>query len=239
MRKISSQVSVAIVCAILGFMVAYQFKVIFKQESLTVNPYNSADIVKEIEQYKKEKERLNIKINDLQGKVTEYEEAAANIDDTNKSLLKELEKTRLLTGTTDVEGPGITIYLVPSSGIFGNGNMKISDRQLVYLVNELKFAGAEAISINDIRITGRTGIRISGDMISINGEDRVSPSKRITIKAVGNKTNLETIFSFPEVLINFKGICDVKYETSDNIKIEKCNKTYKFEYAKPVKVKQE
>lgn len=239
MRKINSQLSVAIVCAILGFMLAYQFKIIFKQESLPVNPYNSSDIVKEIEQYKKEKERLNNKINDLQGKVTEYEEAAANIDDTNKSLLKELEKTRLFTGTTDVEGPGITIYLVPNSGIFGNMDMKITDRQLVYLVNELKFAGAEAISINDIRITGRTGIRISGDMISINGEDRVSPSKRITIKAVGNKTNLEAIFSFPEVLVDFKGVCDIKYEVSDNIKIEKYNKSYKFEYAKPVKEKQE
>lgn len=239
MKKVSSQVSVAVVCAILGFMLAYQFKVIFKQESLTVNPYNSSDIVKEIEQYKKEKERLNGKINDLQSKVTEYEESAANIDDNNKNLLKELEKTRILTGTTDVEGPGITVYLVPNSGIFGSTDMKISDRKLVYLVNELKFAGAEAISINDIRITSRTGIRISGDMISINGEDRVSPSKRITIKAIGNKTNLETIFSFPEVLMDFKGICDVKYEASDNIKIEKCNKTYKFEYAKPIKEKQE
>lgn len=239
MKKISSQVSVAIVCAILGFMLAYQFKVIFKQESLTVNPYNSSDIVNEIEQYKKEKEGLNTKINDLQVKLTEYEESAANTNDTNKSLLKELDQTRLLTGATDVVGPGITIYLIPNSGIFGNGDMKISDQKLVEIVNELKFAGAEAISINDIRITGRTGIRISGDMISINGEDRVSPSKRITIKAIGDKTNLETIFSFPEVMAGFKGICDVKYETSDNIKIEKSNKTFKFEYAKPIKEKQE
>ena len=35
MRKINSQLSVAIVCAILGFMLAYQFKIIFKTGKLT------------------------------------------------------------------------------------------------------------------------------------------------------------------------------------------------------------
>lgn len=235
MRKWGSQVSVALVCAILGFMLAYQFKLLYKQETINVNPYNSADITAEIEQYKKEKDNLNKKVNELEGKVKNYEEAAAGRDDATKNLLKELEDTRILTGTTDVQGEGVIIYLTPNSTIFGGNEARITDRHLVYLINELKYAGAEAISINDIRITGRTGIRISGNSISINGEDRVSPSKRIVIKAIGYKKNLEATLSFPETLADFKGICDIKYETSDNIKIDRYNKPYKFEYAKPVK----
>lgn len=236
MRKWGSQFSVALVCAILGFMLAYQFRILIRQEKINVNPYNTADITAEIEQYKKEKEKLNKKVNELEVKVKNYEEAAAGRDDTTKNLLKELEDTRILTETTDVQGEGVIIYLTPNSGIFGGGaEARITDRHLVYLINELKYAGAEAISINDIRITGRTGIRISGNNISINGEDRVSPSKRIVIKAIGYKKNLEATLDFPETLSDFKGICEVKYEPSDNIKIERYNKPYKFEYAKPVK----
>lgn len=235
MRKWSSQISLALVCAILGFMLAYQFRVIFKQEKVNVTPYNSADITAEIEQYKKEKDILNKKVDELSGKIKEYEELAASRDDASKNLLNELEETRIFMGNSDVKGQGLVIYLIPNSGIFGTNDMRITDRQLVYLVNELRFAGAEAISINDIRITARTGIRISGNRISINGENRISPSKRIVIKAIGDKKNLEAAITFPEVLSNFKGICDVKYEVLDDIKIDKYNKTYKFEYAKPIK----
>ncbi|WP_027624718.1 DUF881 domain-containing protein [Clostridium lundense] len=236
MRKWGSQVSVALVCAILGFMLAHQFKVLLRQEKININPYNAADITAEIEQYKNEKEKLNKKVDELEGKVKSYEEAAAGRDDATKNLLKELEDTRILTGTTDVHGEGVIIYLTPNSGIFGAGaEARITDRHLVYLINELKYSGAEAISINDIRITGRTGIRISGNSISINGEDRVSPSKRIVIKVIGYKKNLMELFDFPETLSEFKGICEVKYEPVDDLKIEKYNKPYKFEYAEPVK----
>ncbi|GAA0723933.1 DUF881 domain-containing protein [Clostridium malenominatum] len=234
MRKWSSQISVALVCAILGFMLAYQFRVLYKREQLGVNPYNTADITAQIEQYKKEKDSLNKKINELQSKLKEYEESVAGKDDRTKALLKELEDTRITTGTTDVEGEGIIIYLTPNSGLFGNIDVKITDRHLVYLVNELRYAGAEAISINDIRITGGTGIRISGNSISINGEERVSPSKRIVIKAVGPKKNLQAVLDFPETFADFKGITEIKYEPSDKVSIEKYNKSFRFEYAKPV-----
>lgn len=234
MRKWSSQISVALVCAILGFMLAYQFRILYKREQLGVNPYNTADITAQIEQYKKEKDSLNKKINELQSKLKEYEESVAGKDDRTKALLKELEDTRITTGTTDVEGEGIIIYLTPNSGLFGNIDVKITDRHLVYLVNELRYAGAEAISINDIRITGRTGIRISGNSISINGEERVSPSKRIVIKAVGPKKNLQAVLDFPETFADFKGITEIKYEPSDKVTIEKYNKSFRFEYARPV-----
>ncbi|WP_125152219.1 DUF881 domain-containing protein [Clostridium rectalis] len=237
MRKISSQISVAVVCAILGFMLAYQFRVLIRQENaVTVNPYNSTDIAAQIEQYKKDREKLTKKVDELQDKVKKYEEAAAGRNDAAKALLKELEDTRIITGTTDVQGEGIIIYITPNSGIFGaNPDARVSDKSLVELINELKFAEAEAISINDIRITGATGIRVSGDSISVNGEDRISPSKKIVIKAIGDKKKLQTVLDFPETLQNFKGICEVKYEPTDNLKIDAYKKQYKFEYAKPVK----
>ncbi len=236
MRKVASQISVALVCCILGFMLTYQFRVLMKQDNtLNLNNQNSSDVTVEIEQYKKEKAALKTKVNDLQNKVKGYEDAAASKSDSTKNLLDELESSRILIGEVDVKGQGVVIYLNPNSNLFGNSvNNHITDKDLVYLVNELRFAGAEAISINDIRIVSRTGIRTAGNYILINDE-KISPSKRIVIQAIGDKSLLYSAMSFPEVFSDLKAICDVKFEKSDSITIKKYNKPYKFEYAEPVK----
>lgn len=235
MRKVNAQISVAVVLGILGFMLSYQLKTIIGQDkTLNLTNKNGTDVTVEIEQYKKQKQELESKVNDLQNQIKNYENAAAGKSDATKNLLKELEDTRVLTGATDVHGPGITVYLTPNAQFLGNGiEDHISDKHLVYLVNELKFAGAEAISINDIRILSRTGIRTAGSYILINDE-KISPSSRIVIQAIGDKNLLYGDMSFPEVFADFKGLCDVKFEKSDDITIKKNNKTYKFEYAKPV-----
>ena len=236
MRKVASQISVALVCCILGFMLTYQFRVLMKQDNtLNLNNQNSSDVTVEIEQYKKEKAALKTKVNDLQNKVKGYEDAAASKSDSTKNLLDELESSRILIGEVDVKGQGVVIYLNPNSNLFGNSvNNHITDKDLVYLVNELRFAGAEAISINDIRVVSGTGIRTAGNYILINDE-KISPSKRIVIQAIGDKSLLYSAMSFPEVFSDLKAICDVKFEKSDSITIKKYNKPYKFEYAEPVK----
>ncbi|MCM0650411.1 DUF881 domain-containing protein [Clostridium swellfunianum] len=238
MKKYTSQISVALVCCILGFMLAYQFKILNNQAKVFKAPETNSDITIEIEQYKKQKEQMQKNIDDLQGKLKSYEEAAANKNDESKALLEELETTRLLTGTKDVQGPGVVVYLTPNKSILGSDLQaeRITDKHLVYIVNDLIAGGAEAVSINDIRITPRTGIVVSGSDIRINGE-KVSPMDRITIKAIGDKDVLYSVFTFPGALNEFKTVSKITYEKSDNITIKKYNKSFKFEYAKPVKQK--
>lgn len=60
--KKTSQISIAVVCAILGFMLSYQFKSIVKQEkTLNITSKTSEDVTVEIDQYKKEKTELEKK----------------------------------------------------------------------------------------------------------------------------------------------------------------------------------
>lgn len=237
MKKYVSQISVAMVCCILGFMLAYQFRILNKQSNSTKVAEATTDITMEIEQYKKQKEEMQKSINDLQDKLKGYEQAAASKSDETKNMLEELENTRLLTGTKDVKGPGIILYLTPQTKILGNDvpGEFITDKHLVYLVNELMAAGAEAVSINDSRITPRTGIRMSGNNILMNDNDKISPFERITIKAIGNKDILYSALDFHGVFMDFEGISDYQYDKYDDIVIKKYNKTFQFEYAKPVK----
>lgn len=238
MKKLSSQITVALVCCILGFMLAYQFRILNKRSSIPNVSQSNTDLTVEIEQLKKSKDDLQNSVNDLQGKLKVYEDSAANKSDETKTLLADLQNSRMLAGIMDVQGPGVILYLTPNTTGLGNDLTadRITDKHLVYVVNELIAAGAEAVSINDIRLTPRTGIRNAGNYILVN-EERVSPLDRITIKAIGDKDLLLSALAFPGVLSDFNTLCTYKYEKSDNIVINKnkYNKSMKFDFAKPVK----
>ena len=93
---------------------------------------------------------------------------------------------------------------------------------LSYIVNNLKFAGAEAISINDIRITAQTGIRTSGSFIRVGNTDRINPDEAIIIKVIGDSTKLKTEMEFQGFLENLIGNnYNASIETADSIEIEK------------------
>jgi uncharacterized protein YlxW (UPF0749 family) len=239
MKKLWSQISIGVICILLGFMVTYQFKMISKQSVVTDTNKNSPEILIENEQLKKNKEELKKKIDELDIKVKEYENVARGRDEQSELIYKDLEETRILTGGTEVGGKGIIIYITPKSNIFGSNNesQRIDDKDLVHIVNELNAADAEAISINDIRLTSRSGIRNAGNAIIINDE-KVSYNKRIIIKAIGRQDILEGAMSFSGAIPdNLVLSCDISTEKSDKVIIPKYNKIYKFEFAKPIEKK--
>lgn len=235
MKKLGSQLAVALVCCILGFMISYQFKIINIQGSVSNNTSTenkSTDITVEIEQMKKEKNDLETKVNDLQSKLKNYEKSAAGQGDVSNEVLNELKETRLMLGTVDVKGPGIIITITPQEGLFGNNQEQpVYAKDLVTIVNALNSADAEAISINNTRITMKTGIRDAGSAIYID-EDKISPYDKIVIKVIGNKKLLDGEVNFKGAIPTFSH-CKVEIDKSDNITINKCSNIGKFKYAKP------
>ena len=241
MKKFRAQISIGIVCVLLGFMISYQFKMIGKQNSAAAvdTDKNTPEIITENEQLKKSKEVMQEKIDELDAKTKEYENATLGKDKKSEVIYKELEETRVLTGGVEVEGQGVTIYIEPKLDIFGSNaeQQRINDADLVHIVNELNSVGAEAISINDIRLTSRSGIRNAGNAIIINDE-KVSYSKRVTIKAIGKKDILEGTLKFPGAIPQtLNDACNITIKTVDKVVISKYNKTYKFEFAKPIEKK--
>ena len=88
-------------------------------------------------------------------------------------------------GWTKYRGQGLVITLkdADSSNFVGNAAKAIvHDADLMEVVNALKEAGAEAISINGERIVNTTSIICSGNIIQIDGEKVGSPYE---IKAIG------------------------------------------------------
>ncbi|QNU65671.1 DUF881 domain-containing protein [Ruminiclostridium herbifermentans] len=110
---------------------------------------------------------------------------AAPINNVSISQKKELEYLKLISGLTDVTGEGVIITLndaeFPDSEIVMD--YIIHDNDIYNVVNQLKIAGALAISINDERIIATSELICAGPTIKINNNRYAVP---YTIKAIGD-----------------------------------------------------
>ena len=114
----------------------------------------------------------------------DYQNDAELIDRINN----ELNRLQLINGTAKVHGSGIQITV--------SGNMLASD--LIVILNELWAAGAEAVAVNDYRITATTGINYvdaqNNTYLTCDGAIIQDPIK---IRAIGNSKILEKSLTMP------------------------------------------
>ncbi|MDE8735550.1 DUF881 domain-containing protein, partial [Eubacteriales bacterium DFI.9.88] len=87
-----------------------------------------------------------------------------------KSMVEENEKNQMLAGCVDVYGPGLVVEIKdPPAKVEGAEDFSLIAYNYEYLlnvVNKLKEAGAEAISIYGERIVQTTEISLAGDNIN-------------------------------------------------------------------------
>ncbi len=159
---------------------------------------------------------------------------ASNQDTDSVNLSKELEKMNALLGYHEVHGQGLIITLKDANSNMVSGNASdyiVHDGDLIEVVNALKNAGAEAISINGERIVNTTAITCAGNVTKVNGEKIGSPFQ---IKAIGLTEKLNGALTMPGgylELLETDGV-QVNVEEAQDIIIPKYNGVYKFEYAK-------
>jgi uncharacterized protein YlxW (UPF0749 family) len=119
-----------------------------------------------------------------------------------------VEHDEVLAGQVAVTGPGLQVVLreppvqtaSPSAGrgdaaSVGAANI-LTDRDVRSVVNELWADGAEAISVNDIRLTPTSAIRFAGEAVLVDFQPISAP---YTIRAIGNGDQLDVGFAVSEV----------------------------------------
>lgn len=176
------------------------------------------------EQNKKEKE-----LEDLRTQV-------ATQDTDSVNLSKELEETNTFLGFNEVSGQGVIVTLKDATASTVKGDPTyyvVHDGDLLEVVNALKNAGAEAISINEQRIVNTTAITCAGNIIKVNGEKIGSPFE---IKAIGLTEKLKGALTMPGgylEMLEDDGV-QVKVEEANVVEIPKYTGTYNFQYAENV-----
>lgn len=178
--KIIVAITLGIICAILVFVLTVQLRTVKETDITSIENMREYELKEQIEIWKNKYEETQAKVNEDNRKINEYKTTIANNQEANELLTNELNQTNTLLGKTNVKGEGIIINLNSDSS-------NIIAEDLIKLVNELKLAGAEAISINNKRIINITDIVDVNSYILINGERTNAPYE---IKVIGNSQYL-------------------------------------------------
>lgn len=238
MNKKLVGIILGVMCLILTYGICVQIK--------TVNSANSPISTNAAEnnlrdEVLKAKEKYDNRYKDLEGaeKSLEEERKSATENNTELSNLEEqIKNGNKLLGLTEVTGPGVIVILqdnqsVSTSSLIGSNEDVVHDMDVLSVINELRNAGAEAISINDQRVIPSTAITCDGNVIEINGEKVGAPFE---IKAIGLPEQLAALKrpgGYLDILDSY-GII-TKLDKSNNLTIPKYTGVINFKYAENVK----
>ena len=224
------------------FLITLQVRTINQSESDILRLKNENELRDEVNEWKDLYETATYKIKDLENKIADYKNNASARDKTLALLNNEIEDLKIIAGLTELKGSGIIVTLddtrainqiAADAGFYDPNVYVIHDSDILMVINELRAAGAEAISVNGQRIITSTEIRCVGPVIQINGIRLTAPFK---ISAIGAPDLLASSLKLRGGIIDSieQADIDVIIEKSDLIVIPKSEGVIEYKYAAPV-----
>lgn len=213
-----------------------------KIESYSLISLNSIQAMKnEIEDSKNEIISLENLIDEKSEKLDQLEIITNKDDDRLKKYINyEIETIKSISGLRDMKGPGIRVVIADNEDkqIIGKSIQDdiIHDSEIQIILNDLKNAGAEAISINGERVIYKSEVKCGGPIIRINGKSSANP---FIIEVIGDPKVLYSSLTAKESFgWTLKEVYNkkVEVEIKDNIYISKYNwLDPNFKYVDPIK----
>ena len=224
--KVTMAIAVSISCFALTFVMLMQFKIVNQTDITAIENMRETELRTELANWKAKYEETDLKYEEIREKIEEYKKTKQSNEETSQLVEDELEQVNMTLGKTYVEGEGIEVTLRDTEN---EEITKISSSDLLVIVNALKLAGAEAISINEERIVNMSDIvTINDTFIKVNGQRILAP---YVIKAIGNQTYLES------ALLGNGGSVDGLKKIGHDVSIVKVNKVKINQYKDEIKIK--
>ena len=219
--------TMAIACFALATVMCMQFKIVKETDITSIEVMREEELRLELANWKQMYKEAEEQYVEKVLKLNEYREKQESTEESSKLVEQELAKTNMYLGKTDVEGQGIKIVI---KNINSEDQNQISAEDLLVIVDYLKLAGAEAISINEERIINMSDIvYVNNFIIYVNQQRILSP---YVIKAIGDPTKLESTLlgngGYAELLRNIG--FDIDIEKDNNITIKKYSKDIGHKY---------
>ena len=207
-----------VICLCLMSVMFMQFRTVEETDITDIKNMREIDLRKTLSEWKTKYEEAYDSLQDTNQKIAEYNQKIETDEEASELIDEELKQSNLAIGKTDVTGEGVVVTLNDSE------DEDILAWDLIYLVNELKYAGAEAISINDIRIINTTEIVDLGSYsyISVGGQRIEAP---YIVKAIGNQEYLSSILNLKD-----SGYIDQYQNSGKSVKLEKYKKIEILKY---------
>ena len=229
--------NILVLCIMLGVLISLQIKSVnggyLYVPLKTIHDYKIA-----IRSEEKEIENLRKILNDRKEQVSQYARIKEDGGVIKEAMLDELKERQLISGFTDVEGQGIILVVNDATRDLYEGedlnNVLVHDIDILNLINDLKVAGAEAISINGQRLLATSEINCNGHNIRINNQIFAQP---FIIRAIGESKTLEAALVAPHTygyfLKNVVGLY-IEVNTGLNIRISRYSEEMNNKYLKAV-----
>ena len=223
MKNRSAQVTLTIFSFFLGLLLVAQFRT----QQITEDSLSSAsraDQLLIISSLVENNARLRQEMEALEEQLGEYQQAAGRT--VLETLVEELNRIRIINGLVEVTGPGVEVTI--------EGPVSVWDLQ--DLINELRNAGAEALTINGERLNLYSVIVSTEEgLIAINGTQLSPP---YVLQAIGYPETMETALLRKGGLIatlerHYEGLV-VRVVKRERMVLPVCKGTIQFVYASPV-----
>lgn len=233
--KLKISLLLGIMCMFLTMGIVIQIKTVSNSVTTVGKTLVENELRDSVLRWKQKYENAYETLETKEDELNELRDSVSSKDNNYSGLSNKLYNYNMLLGNTEVIGKGIIITLEDGDSTVIKGFAKdyiVHDGDILEIVNALKNAGAEAISVNGQRIINTTGITCAGNVILINGEKIGAP---FVIRAIGAPNSLYSGVKIPGgylSIVEDAGV-QVKIEQVDKetIIIPKYEGVYKFKYA--------
>ncbi len=168
-----TQLAIAVVTVVIGVLIVTQLRA-QQTAAQALQAATEDDLGKIVSDQGSEVNELKAEAADLRLQLFQIKRASNNSAAVMEESSKNLNDLKVIAGLTKVSGPGIEIQLIDE-------HSALASSDLVDLITELRGGGAEAISVNGVRVVARTGIMQDKRGIFIDQKQVSSPYEILAI----------------------------------------------------------
>jgi len=197
--KVQMTIMLAIVGIGIGWLFAVQFKTTPSRVLNPVTPYLSltqaqATLTRDQDETKNKIKALKKEIDESQAQIKIQQKSA-------KTMVEELEQLKDKVGLTEKKGKGVVVTLADSSKEIPNIDSIVHAADLRDLVNVLWGADAQAISVNDERLTNTSSIDSIINTILVDNTKITNP---FVIRVEGDQKKIQKVLEDTNALSDIK-----------------------------------
>ena len=220
--RLMTSVFLVVMCALLGF--GYMIQV--NNTKSAYETMSEDELTRLISETTTQVQNLEQRKNELTDQLDTLK-ATANKQQEAEKIAKQNEETSgILTGRLPATGKGVVIRISEGS------KTPIDASTMFNLLEELRNAGAEVISVGSVRVVTSTYISDSNDGLICDGTLLESP---YVVKAIGDPQNLQNAVNMAGGVgsrLKVKFGATVSVTTPDTVKIDEVREAQRYQYAK-------
>ncbi len=174
-----------------GFLLPGQARVV-REMKQTYQNEDPKDLVRVIKDLQQRKQDLLTEETSVSQRVRQYMRASNDTAAQVTQLQHEIGALKEQTGGVALTGPGVRVTIKEESS--GASPSMIADDDLLLLLNDLWASGAEAISLNGIRLMDSSSVYRAGLNVRVDGKTTKMP---LVIDAIGDADNMSKGLQIP------------------------------------------